>query len=71
MKSTPPCTERQTGSMWLHHSPQPIAGRPQHRYARYNQNERRYPNNRYNYRPKVSYDEGESRATLAVGQSIK
>ena len=28
----------------------------------------RYPNNRYNYRPEVSYNEGESRATLAVGQ---
>ena len=48
----------------------PIAGRPQHGYARYNQNDRRYPNNRYNYRPEVSYNEGESRATLAVAEVL-
>ena len=48
----------------------PIAGRPQHGYARYNQNDRRYPNNRYNYRPEVSYSEDESRATLAVAEAL-
>ena len=44
----------------------PITGRPQHGYTRYNQNNRRYPNNRNNYSPEVSYNEDESRATLAV-----
>ena len=48
----------------------PIEGRPQCRYVRYNQNGRRYPNNSYNYRPKVSYCEGESRATLAVAKAL-
>ena len=48
----------------------PIAGRPWHAYVRYNQNDRRYPNNRYNYRTKVSYSEGESRATLAVAKAL-
>ena len=48
----------------------PIAGRPQCEYARYNQNDRMYPNNRYNYRPEVSYNEGESRATLAVAKVL-
>ena len=48
----------------------PITGRPPCRYARYNQNDRRYPNNRYNYRPEVSYNEGESRATLAVAEAL-
>ena len=37
---------------------------------RYNQNDRRYPNSRHNYRPKVSYNEGESRATLAVAEAL-
>ena len=37
---------------------------------RYNQNDRRYPHNRYNYRPEVSYSEGESRATLAVAGAL-
>ena len=48
----------------------PIASRPWCGYARYNQNDRRYPNNRYSYRPKVSYNEGESRATLAVAEAL-
>ena len=48
----------------------PITGRPQCGYVRYNQNDRRYPNNRYNYRPKISYSEGESRATLAVAEAL-
>ena len=48
----------------------PIAGRPQWGYARYNQNHRRYLNNRYNYRPKISYNKGESRATLAVAEAL-
>ena len=48
----------------------PIAGRPQQGYARYNQNDRGYPNNRYNYRSEVSYNEGESRATLAVAKAL-
>ena len=48
----------------------PIKGRTQCVYAMYNQNERRYPNNRCNYRPEVSYNEGESRATLAVAEAL-
>ena len=48
----------------------PIAGRPQCGCVRYNQNDRRYPNNRYNYRPEVSFNEGESRATLAVAKAL-
>ena len=48
----------------------PIAGRPQHRYVRYNQNNKRYHNNRHNYRPEVSYNEGESRATLAFAKAL-
>ena len=48
----------------------PIAGRPECRYVRYSQNHRRYSNNRYNYRPEVSYNEGESRATLAVAEAL-
>ena len=48
----------------------PITGRPQHGYARYNHNDIRYPPNRYNYRPEVSYNEGESRATLAVAEAL-
>ena len=47
-----------------------MAGRPQCGYVRYNQNYRRYPNNRYNYRPEVSYSEDESRATLAVAAAL-
>ena len=47
-----------------------IPGRPQCSYARYNQNDRKYPNNRHNYKPKVSYNEGESRATLAVAKAL-
>ena len=66
-KSTPACTERQTSSM-----PQfsPIAGIPQCGHVRDNQNDRRYPDNRYNYRPKINYNEGESRATLAVAKAL-
>ena len=48
----------------------PIADRLQHEYVRYNKNDRRYPNNRYNYRPEVHYNEGESRATLAVAKAL-
>ena len=48
----------------------PITGRPQHGYAGYNHNDRRYPHNRYNYRPEVSYNGGESRATLAVAEAL-
>ena len=48
----------------------PIAGRPQHGYVRYNQNDRRYLSNRYNCRPKVSYSEGESMATLTVAEAL-
>ena len=48
----------------------PIPGRPQCEYVRYNQNDRRYPNNRHNYRPEVGYNEGESRATLAVAEVL-
>ena len=47
-----------------------IIGRPQHGYARYNQNDRSYPNNRYNYRPAVRCNESESRATLAVAKAL-
>ena len=48
----------------------PIPGRPRCGYGRYNQNDRRYPNNRHNYRPEVSYNQGESRATLAVAEAL-
>ena len=37
---------------------------------RYNQNDRRNPNDSYNYRPEVSYNEGKSRATLAVAEAL-
>ena len=30
----------------------------------------RYPNNRYNYRPKVNYSEGKSRVTLEVAKAL-
>ena len=43
----------------------PIAGRPQ---CDHNQNDRRYPNNRYNY--EVSYSEGVLKATLAVAEAL-
>ena len=48
----------------------PIADRPQCVYVMYNQNDRRYPSNRYNCRPEVSYSEGESRATLTVAKAL-
>ena len=56
----------------VHSMPQfsPIPGRLQCGYVRYNQNDRRYSNNRHNYRPKVSYNEGKSRATLAVAEAL-
>ena len=37
---------------------------------RYKQNDRRYPNNRYNYRPEVGYTEDESWATLAFAKAL-
>ena len=60
------------GRLAVHGVPQfsPIADRLWHGYARYNQNDRRYPNNRYNYRPGVSYNEDESRATVAVAKAL-
>ena len=48
----------------------PMAGRPQHGYVRYNQNDRRYPNDRYTCRPDVSYNDIESMATLAVAEAL-
>ena len=55
-----------------HGTPQfsPIPGRLPHGYARYNQNDRRYPNNGHNYRPEVSHNEGEPRATMAVAKAL-
>ena len=48
----------------------PKADRPQCGYVKYNQNDRRYPNNRYTYRPEVSYNEGESWTTLPVAKTL-
>ena len=48
----------------------PIPYRHQHGYERYNQNDRRYPNNRHNLRPEVSHSEGESWATMAVADAL-
>ena len=55
----------------VHHNCHPYQVDPQCRYARYNHNDMRYPNNRHNYRPKVSHNKGESRATVAVAETLK
>ena len=55
------CTQR--GRLAVCGTPQCFLkkGRPQVGYARYNQKNRRYPNNRYNNISEVSYNECESR----------
>ena len=54
----------------VHHNSHPYKVGPQQGYTRCNQNDRRYPNHRHNYRPEVSNNECESRATMAVAKAL-
>ena len=56
----------------MHSTPQfsPILHRVPNGYERYNHHDRRYPNNRHNYRHEVSNSKGKSKATMAVAKAL-